>query len=119
MVRKPYGNNIIRQPLGCNNCCGGIMPIHISLGHSSEMASELPDIHMVLEHIQRLEHEKSCLRTEQEITAVEQLMRDLVMQSSHKKASPTVELHNPLHKDSEVRAPNLGSIREGIHRGTM
>ena len=76
------------------------------------MASERPDIDMLLEHIKRLEHENSCLRTQQEITAVEQQMRDIVMQSSHKKVSPKVELQSPLHNDSEVRAPNLGSIRD-------
>jgi len=34
------------------------------------------------------------------------------MHSSHKKVSPKVELQSPLHNDSEVRAPNFGSIRD-------
>ena len=65
---------------------------------------------MFLEHIKRLEHENACLRTQQEITAVEQQMRDIVMQC--KKVSPKVELQSPFHNDSDVRAPNLSSIRD-------
>jgi len=66
------------------------------------MASERPDVDMFLEHIQRFEHEHSCLRTQQEIKAVEQQMRELVTQSSHKKVTPKVELQSPLQNDPEV-----------------
>ena len=58
---------------------------------------------MLLEHIQR---------TQQEIKAVEQQMRELVTQSSHKKVTPEVELQSPLQNDCDVWAPNLGSIRD-------
>jgi len=66
------------------------------------MASERPDIDMLLEHIQRFEHKNSFLRTQQEIKAVEQQMRELVTQSSHKKVTPEVELRSPLQNDCDV-----------------
>jgi len=66
------------------------------------MVSERPDIDMLLEHIQRFEHKNFCLRNQQEIKAVEQQMRELVTQSSHKKVTPEGELQSLLQNDRDV-----------------